>query len=151
MPFVFLYILLLWVVQTQNHCPNGESYGVITEWIGKTLYSFGRESCSLNMIQSKKEKFSQHFPTFFSSCSLEWSAVIVDEAHRIKNPKARITEVMKALKCNVRIGLTGTILQNNMKELWCVMDWWVKSNLSVLENFSYFFNLILPCLLINSF
>ncbi|XP_077004827.1 DNA excision repair protein ERCC-6-like 2 isoform X2 [Tamandua tetradactyla] len=55
--------------------------------------------------------------------SLEWSAVIVDEAHRIKNPKTRITEVMKALKCNVRIGLTGTILQNNMKELWCVMDW----------------------------
>ncbi|XP_023591590.1 DNA excision repair protein ERCC-6-like 2 isoform X3 [Trichechus manatus latirostris] len=55
--------------------------------------------------------------------SLEWSAVIVDEAHRIKNPNARVTEVMKALKCNVRIGLTGTILQNNMKELWCVMDW----------------------------
>ncbi|XP_055982453.1 DNA excision repair protein ERCC-6-like 2 [Sorex fumeus] len=55
--------------------------------------------------------------------SLKWSAVIVDEAHRIKNPKARVTEVMKALKCKVRIGLTGTILQNNMKELWCVMDW----------------------------
>ncbi|XP_028747547.1 DNA excision repair protein ERCC-6-like 2 isoform X1 [Peromyscus leucopus] len=55
--------------------------------------------------------------------SLEWSAVIVDEAHRIKNPKARVTEVMKALKCQARIGLTGTILQNNMKELWCVMDW----------------------------
>lgn len=55
--------------------------------------------------------------------SLEWSAIIVDEAHRIKNPKARVTEVMKAVKCKVRIGLTGTILQNNMKELWCVMDW----------------------------
>lgn len=55
--------------------------------------------------------------------SLEWSAVVVDEAHRIKNPKARVTEVLKALKCEVRIGLTGTILQNNMKELWCVMDW----------------------------
>ncbi|XP_043370239.1 DNA excision repair protein ERCC-6-like 2 isoform X3 [Dermochelys coriacea] len=55
--------------------------------------------------------------------SLEWSAVIVDEAHRIKNPKAQITQTMKALKCSVRIGLTGTILQNNMKELWCVMDW----------------------------
>lgn len=69
------------------------------------------------------DKFSKLFPPFFSLCSLEWSAVIVDEAHRIKNPKARVTEVMKALKCNVRIGLTGTILQNNMKELWCVMDW----------------------------
>ncbi|XP_014792158.1 PREDICTED: DNA excision repair protein ERCC-6-like 2 isoform X1 [Calidris pugnax] len=55
--------------------------------------------------------------------SVEWSAVIVDEAHRIKNPKAQITQTMKSLKCTVRIGLTGTILQNNMKELWCVMDW----------------------------
>ncbi|XP_009897186.2 DNA excision repair protein ERCC-6-like 2 [Dryobates pubescens] len=55
--------------------------------------------------------------------SVEWSAVIVDEAHRIKNPKAQVTQTMKSLKCNVRIGLTGTILQNNMKELWCVMDW----------------------------
>ncbi|KFQ37042.1 Putative DNA repair and recombination protein RAD26-like, partial [Merops nubicus] len=55
--------------------------------------------------------------------SVEWSAVIVDEAHRIKNPKAQVTQTMKSLKCSVRIGLTGTILQNNMKELWCVMDW----------------------------
>ncbi|XP_008526819.2 DNA excision repair protein ERCC-6-like 2 isoform X3 [Equus przewalskii] len=67
--------------------------------------------------------------------SLEWSAVIVDEAHRIKNPKARVTEVMKALKCNVRIGLTGTILQNNMKELWCVMDWAVPGLLGSRINF----------------
>ncbi|XP_007937382.1 DNA excision repair protein ERCC-6-like 2 [Orycteropus afer afer] len=67
--------------------------------------------------------------------SLEWSAIIVDEAHRIKNPKARITEVMKALKCDVRIGLTGTILQNNMKELWCVMDWAVPGLLGSRSHF----------------
>lgn len=72
--------------------------------------------------------------------SLEWSAVIVDEAHRIKNPKARVTEAMRALKCKVRIGLTGTILQNNMKELWCVMDWAVPgllgSRIHFLRHFS---------------
>ncbi|CAO2596421.1 DNA excision repair protein ERCC-6-like 2, partial [Lemmus lemmus] len=67
--------------------------------------------------------------------SLEWSAVIVDEAHRIKNPKAQITEVMKAVKCKVRIGLTGTILQNNMKELWCVMDWAVPGLLGSRSHF----------------
>ncbi|KAM4807986.1 LOW QUALITY PROTEIN: DNA excision repair protein ERCC-6-like 2 [Rhinophrynus dorsalis] len=55
--------------------------------------------------------------------SIDWSAVIVDEAHKIKNPKARVTQTMKDLRCKVRIGLTGTILQNNMEELWCVMDW----------------------------
>uniref|UniRef100_A0A673MBE0 ERCC excision repair 6 like 2 n=1 Tax=Sinocyclocheilus rhinocerous TaxID=307959 RepID=A0A673MBE0_9TELE len=27
------------------------------------------------------------------------------------------------MRCKVRVGLTGTILQNNLEELWCVMDW----------------------------
>ncbi|NXJ03140.1 ER6L2 protein, partial [Psophia crepitans] len=67
--------------------------------------------------------------------SVEWSAVIVDEAHRIKNPKAQITQTMKSLKCSVRIGLTGTILQNNMKELWCVMDWAVPGLLGSRQHF----------------
>ncbi|CAH6795714.1 Ercc6l2 [Phodopus roborovskii] len=67
--------------------------------------------------------------------SLDWSAVIVDEAHRIKNPKAQVTEVMKALSCKVRIGLTGTILQNNMKELWCVVDWAVPGLLGSQSHF----------------
>nr|XP_046243670.1 DNA excision repair protein ERCC-6-like 2 isoform X2 [Scatophagus argus] len=55
--------------------------------------------------------------------NIDWSAVVVDEAHKIKNPNSQITQAMKGLKCEVRIGLTGTILQNNLEELWCVMDW----------------------------
>lgn len=57
-------------------------------------------------------------------CSIDWAAVIVDEAHKIKNPKSQITQAMKDMRCKVRVGLTGTILQNNLEELWCVMDWW---------------------------
>ncbi|KAF4109865.1 DNA excision repair protein ERCC-6-like 2 isoform X1 [Onychostoma macrolepis] len=55
--------------------------------------------------------------------SIDWAAVIVDEAHKIKNPKSQITQAMKDMRCKVRVGLTGTILQNNLEELWCVMDW----------------------------
>ncbi|XP_044052654.1 DNA excision repair protein ERCC-6-like 2 isoform X2 [Siniperca chuatsi] len=54
--------------------------------------------------------------------NIDWSAVVVDEAHKIKNPNSQITQAMKDLKCKIRIGLTGTILQNNLEELWCVMD-----------------------------
>lgn len=72
---------------------------------------------------------------------VEWSAIIVDEVHKLKNPKARVTEVMKALRCKIRIGLTGTILQNNMEELWCVMDWAVPGCLGgkkqFIEEFSH--------------
>lgn len=60
---------------------------------------------------------------FLSHHSHEWAAVIVDEVHKLKNCKSQITQAMKALKCKVRVGLTGTILQNNLEELWSVMDW----------------------------
>ncbi|XP_023658718.1 DNA excision repair protein ERCC-6-like 2 isoform X3 [Paramormyrops kingsleyae] len=67
--------------------------------------------------------------------SINWSAIIVDEAHKIKNPSSQITQAMKWMKCRVRVGLTGTVLQNNLEELWCVMDWANPSCLGTLESF----------------
>uniref|UniRef100_A0A8C7ZPC4 Excision repair cross-complementation group 6-like 2 n=1 Tax=Oryzias sinensis TaxID=183150 RepID=A0A8C7ZPC4_9TELE len=67
--------------------------------------------------------------------TINWSAVVVDEAHKIKNPNSQITQAMKGLRCKVRIGLTGTILQNNLEELWCVMDWAVPGCLGNLGHF----------------
>lgn len=67
--------------------------------------------------------------------NIDWSAVIVDEAHKIKNPNSQITQAMKDLKCQIRVGLTGTILQNNLEELWCVMDWAIPSCLGSLGHF----------------
>ncbi|TNN64516.1 DNA excision repair protein ERCC-6-like 2 [Liparis tanakae] len=34
--------------------------------------------------------------------NIHWSAVVVDEAHKIKNPNSQITQAMKDLKCEVR-------------------------------------------------
>ncbi|KAF5905294.1 DNA excision repair protein ERCC-6-like 2 isoform X1, partial [Clarias magur] len=67
--------------------------------------------------------------------SLDWAAVIVDEVHKLKNVKSQITQAMKDLKCKVRVGLTGTILQNNLEELWCVMDWAIPGCLGSLGSF----------------
>uniref|UniRef100_A0A673WM98 Excision repair cross-complementation group 6-like 2 n=1 Tax=Salmo trutta TaxID=8032 RepID=A0A673WM98_SALTR len=72
--------------------------------------------------------------------SIDWSAVIVDEAHKIKNPNSQITGAMKELRCLVRVGLTGTILQNNLDELWCVMDWAIPRCLGSLGNFKNMFS-----------
>ncbi|KAM7391442.1 hypothetical protein PAMP_022131 [Pampus punctatissimus] len=67
--------------------------------------------------------------------NIDWSAVVVDEAHKIKNPNSQITQAMKDLKCQIRVGLTGTILQNNLEELWCVMDWAIPGCLGSLGHF----------------
>ncbi|XP_039535916.1 DNA excision repair protein ERCC-6-like 2 [Pimephales promelas] len=67
--------------------------------------------------------------------SIDWASVIVDEAHKIKNHRSQITQAMKEMRCKVRVGLTGTVLQNNLEELWCVMDWAIPGCLGSLGGF----------------
>ncbi|XP_057250433.1 protein CHROMATIN REMODELING 20 isoform X3 [Beta vulgaris subsp. vulgaris] len=48
--------------------------------------------------------------------------LVCDEAHIIKNTKAEITQALKLVKCQRRIALTGSPLQNNLMEYYCMVD-----------------------------
>lgn len=39
---------------------------------------------------------------------LAWSCIIVDEVHRVKNPRSKLTDAFSEFQCNIRFGLTGT-------------------------------------------
>ncbi|XP_066016491.1 DNA excision repair protein ERCC-6-like 2 isoform X3 [Pocillopora verrucosa] len=67
---------------------------------------------------------------------LKWLAVIMDEVHRLKDPKAQITVAAKALNVKRRYGLTGTPLQNKLEEFWCVLDWANPGSLGSAKNFN---------------
>lgn len=47
---------------------------------------------------------------------------IIDEAQQIKNMNSQITKVIKEVKSKVRFALTGTPMENNLLELWSLMD-----------------------------
>lgn len=40
-------------------------------------------------------------------CDQYWSCIIVDEVHRVKNPKSRTSKTLNMFQCPVRLGLTG--------------------------------------------
>jgi hypothetical protein len=44
---------------------------------------------------------------------IEWDVVVADECHIIKERKSDVTEKMALVNARVRIGLTGTAIQNN--------------------------------------
>lgn len=58
----------------------------------------------------------------FSFAGCEWSVVVLDEAHNIKNPNALQTIAAKSLKGFFRVALTGTPVENHLGDLWCLMD-----------------------------
>ncbi len=53
---------------------------------------------------------------------VDWDMVILDEAQAIKNPTAKQTRAIKALKSKVRFVLTGTPIENRLLDLWSLFD-----------------------------
>jgi SWI/SNF-related matrix-associated actin-dependent regulator of chromatin subfamily A member 5 len=50
-----------------------------------------------------------------------WTTIIVDEGHRLKNERSQLSEKLKSVSCLSKIILTGTPLQNNLRELWALL------------------------------
>ncbi len=53
---------------------------------------------------------------------IPWTVVVFDEAQRMKNPAARLTNAAKALKSEFFLALTATPLENSLADLWCIVD-----------------------------
>ena len=51
-----------------------------------------------------------------------WHLVVLDEAQAIKNPSTRQTKIVKKLKADARIALTGTPVENRLSDLWSLFD-----------------------------
>ena len=52
----------------------------------------------------------------------EYCFVILDEAQTIKNPRAKVSQVARALRAEHRLCLTGTPMENHLGELWSLFD-----------------------------
>mmetsp|Transcript_80815 Transcript_80815/g.148080 ORF Transcript_80815/g.148080 Transcript_80815/m.148080 type:complete len:897 (+) Transcript_80815:23-2713(+) len=55
--------------------------------------------------------------------NVDWQLIMIDEGHRMKNPKSVLHETMKKINCRTRLLLTGTPLQNNLNELWALLHY----------------------------
>lgn len=58
----------------------------------------------------------------FNICAVDYAAVILDEAQKIKSPGTYVTCAAKALKADFKIAMTGTPVENSFVDLWCIMD-----------------------------
>jgi len=69
-----------------------------------------------------------------------WKYMVIDEAHRIKNEESKLSTVIREIKTANRLLLTGTPLQNNLHELWALLNFLLPDVFSSSEDFDEWFN-----------
>ncbi|MFC0602456.1 DEAD/DEAH box helicase [Streptomyces palmae] len=64
-----------------------------------------------------------------------WGMVVADEAQHVKNPHAATARQLRAIGAKARVALTGTPVENNLTELWAILDWTTPGLLGTLSAF----------------
>ncbi|MET9771598.1 DEAD/DEAH box helicase [Streptomyces sp. NPDC006415] len=55
--------------------------------------------------------------------AVSWGMVVIDEAQHVKNPHSATAKQLRTIGARARVALTGTPVENNLSELWAILDW----------------------------
>ncbi|MFE9824513.1 SNF2-related protein [Streptomyces sp. NPDC005791] len=64
-----------------------------------------------------------------------WGLVVADEAQHVKNPHSSTARALRTIPAPARVALTGTPVENNLSELWALLDWTTPGLLGSLKAF----------------
>lgn len=64
-----------------------------------------------------------------------WGLVVADEAQHVKNPHSSTAKALRTIPSPARVALTGTPVENNLSELWALLDWTTPGLLGPLKAF----------------
>ena len=101
-----------------------------------------------NQIKQEKHKYNAVLTTYeyimkdkYNLNKVTWQYIIVDEGHRMKNYKSKFTQTLGTQFNSVyRLLLTGTPLQNNLSELWALLNFLLPKIFNSCEDFEKWFN-----------
>ena len=64
-----------------------------------------------------------------------WGLLVADEAQHVKNPGSAAAKALRTIPARSRVALTGTPVENNLSELWAILDWTTPGLLGTHGNF----------------
>ncbi|ODV97027.1 hypothetical protein PACTADRAFT_1610 [Pachysolen tannophilus NRRL Y-2460] len=69
-----------------------------------------------------------------------WNYIVIDEAHRIKNEESLLSQIIRMFHSKNRLLITGTPLQNNLHELWALLNFILPDVFANSESFDDWFS-----------
>lgn len=127
-----------WILEFKKWCPSLRAVCLIGDqearntFIREVLMPGEWDVCvtSYEMCIREKSVFKK----------FNWRYMVIDEAHRIKNEKSKLSEILREFKTANRLLITGTPLQNNLHELWALLNFLLPDVFNSSEDFDAWFN-----------
>jgi len=94
----------------------------IPQPVKETVINAIGEKVKVNKLDPETGLFEMTDPKCAELMTKHWDMVIVDEAHRMKNPDTQWTRNLKKIKCAYKHIMTGTGFVNNPAEIWSLLD-----------------------------
>ncbi|XP_077115151.1 lymphoid-specific helicase [Ranitomeya variabilis] len=132
-----------WLSEFKRFCPE----------ISVILYhGTPQERLALSKRIGKREGTLQVHPVVITSFEIAmndrrilqhkpWKYMILDEGHRIKNMNCRLIRELKQFRSDNKLLLTGTPLQNNLAELWSLLNFLLPDVFDDLQSFESWFDI----------
>ncbi|XP_026687135.1 chromodomain-helicase-DNA-binding protein 1-like [Diaphorina citri] len=125
---------------------------ILAEYLQLRHFTFQRLDGSIKVSQirdyewcfasSKRLKFNAILTTYEILLkdksflgTISWAVLMVDEAHRLKNDDSLLYKALFEFKTNHRLLITGTPLQNSLKELWALLHFIMPHKFDSWEDF----------------
>ena len=93
--------------------------------------------CDFDVIIASYEIIIREKATFRK---FDWEYLVIDEAHRIKNEESMLSQVLREFRSKNRLLITGTPLQNNLHELWALLNFLLPDIFSSSQDFDSWFS-----------
>ncbi|GIZ41258.1 hypothetical protein CKM354_000457000 [Cercospora kikuchii] len=133
-----LSVLSSWIAETKKwvpginvvrfHGPKAERERIMKECMARKTRSDKASQRSNGEADDRIDLFVTTYETFCAEAgwfkrAFVWRYCVLDEGHKIKNDKSDIASALQGLSAEYRLLLTGTPLQNNLKEAWALLHW----------------------------
>ena len=127
-----------WMNEFKRWCPTVRAVCLIgdqdtrNKFIRDTMMPGGWDVCvtSYEMVIRERSVFKK----------FNWKYLVIDEAHRIKNEESKLSTIVREMKTANRLLLTGTPLQNNLHELWALLNFLLPDVFSSSSDFDEWFD-----------
>jgi hypothetical protein len=108
-------LTLNWLREIRKVAPTLE----IHSYVGGSRFLHPKEFSELEIVQTTYDILVRDFTLFASG---EWDLVICDEAQMLKNHDSKRSSRVQSLRAKTKVLLTGTPVENSLKDLWALVN-----------------------------